>query len=130
MSSKRRKAGRQDGTILTELSRLRTVCNWAAERGMLKGVPKWAMPPMASSPSRHLSRDQFAKFLESAVVPHLRLFAVLAIATGGRMSAILDLTWDRIDFERGQILLDNPTATELRREGDRTDERLSEGRPA
>lgn len=104
----RRKAGRQDGTILTELSRLRTVCNWAAERGMLKGVPKWAMPPMPRPRSRHLSRDQFAKFLKSAVVPHLRLFAILAIATGGRMSAILDLTWDRIDFERGQILLDNP----------------------
>lgn len=104
----RRKAGRQDGTILTELSRLRTVCNWAAERGMLQGVPKWAMPPMPRPRSRHLSRDQFAKFLESAVMPHLRLFAILAIATGGRMSAILDLTWDRIDFERGQILLDNP----------------------
>lgn len=104
----RRKAGRQDGTILTELSRLRTVCNWAAERGMLKGVPKWAMPPMPRPRSRHLSREQFAKFLDRAVVPHLRLFTVLAIATGGRMGAILDLTWDRIDFERGQIVLDNP----------------------
>lgn len=104
----RRKAGRKDGTILTELSRLRTVCNWGAERGMMKAAPRWAMPPMPRVRTRHLSREQFAKFLESTAIPHLRLFAILAIATGGRMGAILELTWDRIDFERGHILLDNP----------------------
>lgn len=104
----RRAAGRKDGTILTELSRLRTVCNWAAQRGMMKAAPKWAMPPIPRARTRHLSREQFARFLESAAVPHLRLFAILGIATGGRMGAILELTWDRVDFERGHILLDNP----------------------
>jgi integrase len=30
---------------------------------------------------------------------------MLAIATAGRKSAILELTWDRVDFERGLIYL-------------------------
>ena len=42
------------------------------------------------------------------VAPHVRLAVVLLIATGGRVSAILDLEWDRIDFERGGIDLRLP----------------------
>ena len=34
-----------------------------------------------------------------APVPHLALFVELAIATGGRKSAICELTWDRVDFD-------------------------------
>jgi integrase len=36
-------------------------------------------------------------------MPHVRLFVVLALCTGGRSSAILQLTWDRIDLEAGTI---------------------------
>lgn len=32
----------------------------------------------------------------------------VAIGTAGRMGAILDLTWDRIDFAAGLIHLDDP----------------------
>jgi hypothetical protein len=32
----------------------------------------------------------------------------VAIGTAGRMGAILDLTWDRIDCAAGQIHLDDP----------------------
>jgi hypothetical protein len=32
----------------------------------------------------------------------------VAIGTAGRMDAILDLTWDRIDFAAGLIQLDDP----------------------
>ena len=97
----RREQGRKDGAILTELSRLRTACNWAVERGKLEKAPVWIMPPKPRARARHLSRAQFATFLDACHMPHLRLFAVLAIGTGGRMGAILDLTWDRIDFEAG-----------------------------
>src|SRR5262249_40423315 len=38
-------------------------------------------------------------------VPHMHLFVVLAYSTAGRAGAILDLTWNRVDFERGQIRL-------------------------
>lgn len=104
----RRAAGRKDGTILTELTRLRTACSWAVDRQMIEASPKWKMPPKPRARTRHLSRKQFEQFLEFTAMPHLRLFAVLAIATGGRMGAILDLSWDRIDFEAGLIHLDDP----------------------
>jgi len=42
-------------------------------------------------------------------MPHIRLYIMLALATGGRNEALLDLTWDRLDFERGLIDLRNPT---------------------
>ena len=38
-------------------------------------------------------------------IPHLHLFIWLAYRTGGRAGAILDLTWGRVDFARGQIRL-------------------------
>jgi len=41
-------------------------------------------------------------------MPHIRLYILLALATGGRNEALLDLTWDRCDFERGLIDLRNP----------------------
>lgn len=43
--------------------------------------------------------------LAACVQPHVRLFYVLALTTAGRKTAILQLTWDRIDFERGLIHL-------------------------
>lgn len=106
--AERRTAGRKDGAILTELSRLRTACNWAVKREKLAREPVWTLPPKPRARARHLTRKQFARFLEACDMPHLRLFAVLAIGTGGRMGAILDLTWSRIDFGAELVHLDNP----------------------
>ena len=43
--------------------------------------------------------------------PHLTLFVPLANGTAGRAAAILGLTWDRCDFERSKILLEDPEIT-------------------
>lgn len=37
--------------------------------------------------------------------PYLRLFVQLALGTAARKTAILDLTWDRVDLERARIVL-------------------------
>ena len=39
--------------------------------------------------------------------PHLYGFVVVALGTAARAQAILDLTWDRVDFRRGTIRLAN-----------------------
>ncbi len=43
------------------------------------------------------------RLLDAAITQHIRLFIVLALATAGRMAAILDLTWDRVDLQSGVI---------------------------
>ena len=44
-------------------------------------------------------------------MPRLRLYIVLALGTGARNAALLELTWARCDFARGIIDLRNPEIT-------------------
>lgn len=41
--------------------------------------------------------------MDAAKSPHIKLFVILGLSTGARAGAILDLTWDRIDFDHGTI---------------------------
>ncbi len=49
--------------------------------------------------------------MDAATTPHVRLAIILLLGTAARVRAILDLTWDRCDFDRGMIKLkdDNDT---------------------
>ncbi len=44
----------------------------------------------------------------AATRPHVRLAIILLLGTAARVRAILDLTWDRCDFDRGMIHLRDP----------------------
>jgi integrase len=64
------------------------------------------LPPAPAPKTHYLTRDEYVALREAArAVPHLYLFVWLAYRTGGRAGAILELTWDRVDFSRGQIAL-------------------------
>jgi len=56
---------------------------------------------------RHLTHTQFERWYAEVKAPHARLYALLGLFTMARPSAILELTWDRVDLERRQIDL-NP----------------------
>lgn len=56
---------------------------------------------------RHLTHTQFERWYAEVKAPHARLYVLLGLFTMARPSAILELTWDRVDFERKQIDL-NP----------------------
>jgi integrase len=56
---------------------------------------------------RHLTHAQFERWYAEVKAPHARLYALLGLYTMARPTAILELTWDRVDFERRQIDL-NP----------------------
>ena len=47
--------------------------------------------------------------LEHVQTPHVRLFIILALTTGARMSAILELTWSQIDMKRRVIDFNVPS---------------------
>lgn len=109
-AGQRRSQGRADGTIIKELNLLRTAIRFAGKAG----VAQFDMPHAPEPRERHLTRSEYARLLRGARLPHARLFIILALATGARSSALLDLTWDRIDFERGLVRL---YAGEGRRKG-------------
>ncbi len=61
------------------------------------------MPPPAKPRNHWLTKEQVSIILDSIDTPHIYLFITLAVTTAARMSAILDLTWDRVDFDNHTI---------------------------
>ncbi|WP_162409654.1 tyrosine-type recombinase/integrase [Acuticoccus sediminis] len=101
----RREKKIKDGTIWTELGHLRTVLNWASERGIIEKAPFIELPMKPPPKDRHLTRTEARRLMDSAEMPHIRLYIVLLLTTAARNEAALELTWDRVDFERGVVRL-------------------------
>lgn len=99
----RKKQGRSDSTIRTEVELLRACLRLRYGAA----APVLWMPPASKPRDRYLTKPELLKVLESVETPHIRLFIELAVATGARMTALLQLTWDRVDLDRGVIDL-NP----------------------
>ena len=108
----RREKGISDGTIWTELGHLRTVLSWAGKRNAIDKVPYIELPAKPKPRERHLTKDEARALIGAATLPHLKLFIHLALATAARRAALLDLTWDRVNFETGMIDLRNPALRE------------------
>lgn len=92
--AERTAAGKSASTIATELALLRACLRW--RYGKL--APAMWVPPQSPPRTDYLSKDQVRQILDATDTPHIRLFIILAVTTGSRMSAVLDLTWDRVDF--------------------------------
>lgn len=107
-AARRRDAGIKDGTIHTELGHLRMVLLWAEKNGYIDRAPHIERPAKPRPVDRHLTRREVRRLIDACEAPHLRLFTILGVATAGRVQAILGLTWDRVDFERGKIMLEDP----------------------
>lgn len=98
-------AGKSVGTIWTELGHLRIVLNWAAKRRLIERAPHIELPPKPAPRDRYLTRAEITRLLAADAEPHIRLAILLMLTTGGRIGAILELTWERVDLERGQVNL-------------------------
>lgn len=98
---KRRRQGVSDGTIIKELGVLKAGLGWA---GKAAGAV-FEMPEAPPARDRHITLEEFNRLVEACELPHVKLFFLLGWYTAGRASAILELTWDRVDFARGQIRL-------------------------
>jgi len=101
----RRAAGKHDGTIWTELGHLRTVFIWAQQRRLIDHAPSVERPPKPAPKDRWLTEAEIATLLAADMAPHIRLAILLMLGTAGRVSAILELTWDRVDFKANWINL-------------------------
>lgn len=108
-------AGRSLGTVWTDLSVLRACMNWAQKHGLISSAPFVWLPTPPKPKDRRLTREEAERLLAECVTPHLRLFVLLALATAGRASALLELEWARVDFDRGQIDLRTAEQNKIKR---------------
>jgi integrase len=99
---------RASATIRYELGMLSVALRWAKAKKLIADAPDVWRPSPPDRRERHLTREEFRRFLEAVKAPHARLYMVLAIATCARPKALLELTWDRVDFTRGLIDLNPP----------------------
>lgn len=107
-ADERRRAGKSPSTIKTELELLRACLRWHYG----DSAPAiWS--PQASKPrERWLTFEDRDKLLAAIDTHHVKLFVILALTTGARMAALLDLTWDRIDWKHQTIDL-NPAGRDI-----------------
>lgn len=89
------------GTVIKDLGVLRAAIRWSGQGGK---ATFW-FPPTPAPRDLHITREQAQALADAASLPHIRLFIILAWSTGGRHGALLDLTWDRVDFGRRLIRL-------------------------
>jgi integrase len=101
-----RRAG--PATIRYELLQISTALKWGRANRYIIAKPDMWLPETPERKVRHLSHDEFERFFAEVKAPHAKLYVLLGLYTMARPSAILDLTWDRIDFTRGLIDLNPP----------------------
>lgn len=103
----RREQGVGNETIRRELSVMSAALVRAHKRDRITRLPAVLTLPKAPARERWLTRTEAARLLRylhaQPRAKHLLLFTRLALYTGARSGAILDLTWDRVDLERGLI---------------------------
>lgn len=103
--------GKSAGTIRRELGTLRAAMNYCAQEGHLTRAPFVHMPDKPNNKERWLTREEVARLIRAARSDvrskHLARFILLALYTGSRKAAVLDLRFEPhprggwIDCERG-----------------------------
>lgn len=98
-------------TIRYELSILKACLNWCAhaKQKIIRpaDIPVFELPPDSEPRDRWLRNDEIQKMVSAAaelredpaLLGTAERFVWLALETAARITAILELTWDRVDFE-------------------------------
>jgi integrase len=98
---------RSTNTVRIELNCIRCAIAWGVVNKYIETAPKIVVPAPPLSSVGHITKEQFRQFLTGCASPHIALFAMLAVSTGGRKSAILQTKWEQVDLDRGILDL-NP----------------------
>lgn len=109
-TKERQKDGKSQGTIWTELGHLQSALNFARKVKMIDRAPTIWRPAKPASDKRILNLGEARALVDAAHDPHIRLGIILLLGTAARIGAVLDLTWDRVDFDRNHINLRLPDA--------------------
>lgn len=95
----RKALGYSDSTVQTDLAMLRACLRYRYG----EAAPSIWLPPASPPRDNWLTKEQARMIVDMADTPHVKLFVILGLSTGARAGAILDLTWDRVDFLHGTV---------------------------
>lgn len=98
--------GAANGTINRRRGVLRSALRHALRRGRIAAIPIIPSLEEPESSGKYFARQQVADLLRGARrerLHHIALFICLMLATGHRKTAVLQLTWDRVDLEAGTV---------------------------
>lgn len=101
--ARRLAAGVADSTIRRELGVFYQVCAHAVAEERLDYMPAFLIPPEGSPRERWFTEPEVLRILEQEMSPECRLFILIALFTGARLAAIIELTVERINFTLGTI---------------------------
>jgi integrase len=105
----RRGLGVSNGGIRSELIYLSAALGFGKKAKLYAGDrPEIVRPPAGRPRERWLTKAEAAKLIAAAGRFHVKLWLHLALATAGRPSHILQLTWDRVDMHAWTANLDDP----------------------
>ena len=94
-----RHRGKQPGAIRRKLATLRAAINYAKDEGRITYAPTVHLPKKPEGKDQFLRRSEAAALLNAArtgrasIRPYLPLFILIAVYTGARKGAILELRW-------------------------------------
>lgn len=114
-ATSRAAVGIRPKTIHTELGLLRSALIWAEREKWIDKAPFIHRPDPGQPRDRWLNREEAERLKAGCVMPHVRLFVEIALATGARPGAILDLTWPQVSFDLGRIDFNPPGRARTRK---------------
>lgn len=107
----------QAPSIRRELVVLRAAQILHCRKSQLPPPPALSLPPSNRPKMRVLTPDECQRLLWEARDRRLWRYILLGLATGGRRGALLELTWDRINFDDLVVDLNAPHPRAHRRKG-------------
>lgn len=101
---KRRGKPLSNGTLFAEVNMIQNILNYGKKKNIIEKCVSLNKPIRPAPRDRWLRRPEIDRLLiEVEKVPHLYTATLLMLATAGRVGAVLELTWDRVNFEERSI---------------------------
>ena len=107
-TAQRLKDGRRPATVNKELRTLRQALSLAVKECDIDSAPHIEIPGEGAPRNRWLSPAEANALLEACRRRHIRTFILVALHTGARKGAILELTWDRVGLDQRLIMFPPP----------------------